>query len=815
MLLNGRRVVPTSGTGAVDINGIPNALLARVDVVTGGASADWGSNAIAGVVNLIYDTNFTGLKLEAQYGVSDVGDNENTHVGFGAGGDIARGRGHVLVGGEYEESRGILSQADRAWGRQERGLVFQSTLPTRLIASDVGLLAGTLGGMTTGTRAGTVQFGPGGTVLPYAFGSVLGQTTQVGGDGYAFGQAAALSVPYKRYNGAVSFGYDLFDGVRLTLEGNLAHAEGKNATTPPFFLPATIRAGNPYIPASVAATLAATNTATFPLYRIAPDLGAITAQNAETVYRGAAALDGRFGQGWTWDAYVQYGRADLDLKELNNPVAALFNNALDAVTSPTTGQPVCRVSTTTSTVADPFNSVANCAPLNLFGQGSPSQAAIAYVNRTAELTSTLTQLVAAGTIRGDLFRLPAGPVSVAFGPEFRRETYAVNADALSNASAFSIVNVGKTVPQQEQQFKEVFGEAAIPLLKNQPFARAADLNVAVRYTDFERGGVSQDAVTYKFGLVYTPVADITGRASFSHDFRAPNVNELYAPVSISPSTLIDTRTNRTAVTPVQFAGNPALGPESSNTTLAGFVVRPRVLPGFEASADFYKIRITQAIATTDAQSIVTRCNNGDTALCALITRDATTGFITQVTRAPVNIGRVSTSGIDFQVSYRHAAPSILSADRAFLTGRIVGNYVMRYGEASTGTTVVQRAGEVGNPGTADVPKVRLFGTLDFQQGPFGMQLESRYVGEAKFDNTFNEGVQINRNHVGSVVYFDLSGRYDLKLGSYNLQLFAGVRNLLDRDPPVVPSTFVLPLGTNPYIYDTVGRYMYFGIRARL
>lgn len=801
VLVNGRRFVPSATqaaiAGTVDVNLIPQALIDRVEVVTGGASAAWGSDAVAGVVNFILDRDQKGLEVGLQAGISSRGDNAETQVSARWGTDLADGRGHFVISGEYFDSRGILNQQDRKWGA-EGWQVFVNPLytptngePARILSADVHQSNRTEGGLIlTAGPLRYLQFGPGGTVSPFATGSYLGSTYMVGGDGINQGKYISLVTPHRRRSLYAMFDYDIADNVRLSLEGSYARSTSNNETTASFSLaPYTITQQNAFLPDAVRSTMLTNGITQFQMGRINTDFGYITTDLDAKVYRAVASLDGNFGDTWRWSAYYTYGETRRLDRSLGNVVNARLAAAIDSIADPVTGQPVCR-----NLATNP-----RCVPINLFGYGSPSAAAIDYVTEDQVVASKIRQHAAALDFSGEPFSTWAGAVSLAFGIEYRRESVSSVADAISLANGFMIGNPKSLAGHYD--VKEAYAEAVVPLLRDVPFARLLELNGAVRYTDYSTGA---SVTTWKLGGTYVPMDGLKLRGTLSRDIRAANLTEMFSISGLSFANVRDPRDGSSPFISSLSAGNPGLAPEKADTWTAGVVLEPVMLPGLRLSVDYYDIDISGAIGTLTTQNIIDRCFIGGAAqLCDLIELNPDTS-IRHVNNFFVNIQTVQTRGVDAELAYRTA----LGSDS--LSVRLLGTYVADL-VTGDGVTSVDRAGQAQGTG---VPHWTGLANIVYATGPLSLGVSGRYVGGGAFDVTFGPG-DINDNSISGRFYINLSAQYDIGRGDgWTMELYGAVKNLLDKDPPIVGSTFQAPFATNGALYDMVGRYFTVGARVR-
>lgn len=504
VLLDGQRVGPSTLTGLVDVNQFPQSLVKRVDVVTGGASAGWGSDAVAGVVNFLLDKDFTGLKGQVQGGTTTYGDGRNYNLSVAGGTGFANGRGHVLVSAEHAYNKGI-SGVPRDWYDGSKLIFNPAYTPTNgqpqlLVSPHTGFATATPGGIiTSGPLRGT-YFGPGGVPAQFNYGPVVSAPFMQGGDWeYAdFAKSGDLDPKLSRQNLFVRSSYDVADNIQLYFQGSYGRAKSFQRTLNQFnFANITIQPDNAFIPAGIAGQV----TAPFTLGTFNQDMGVIPATSRRSSWRGVVGASGDFealGSGWDWDLYGQksvnhaYTAADIS-------ITANYRAAIDAVRN-ANGAIVCR-----STLSNPGN---GCVPYNIFGTGVVSDAALDYVVGTTWGRTKLKEDVFAGTLRGKPFSSWAGPVSMAGGLEHRREAVSGSNDPLSTTRSYFAGNYLASFGSYN--VTEGFLETVVPLAADQSWARSLDFNGAVRATHYSTSGY---VTTWKLGLTYSPIEDISFRST--------------------------------------------------------------------------------------------------------------------------------------------------------------------------------------------------------------------------------------------------------------------------------------------------------------
>ena len=380
VLLDNRRHVPTANTGQVDLNLIPSILIDRVEVVTGGASAAWGSDAVAGVVNLILKKNLRGLVGNVSAGMSQEHDNKESHFGFAGGSTFADGKGHVVGGVEFVKNDGIGDATSRSWARQDYGIATNPTPgaggnPARIIGPNfyqAGLVAG--GIVTSGPLKGTT-FGPGGTPSAFQYGQVFGTGMfGPGTTGLTQQYSVLWKVPVERYNGLVSGDYQLTENTSAFVQAGFGVSDSKNVNGYARDAALTIRQDNAFLPASTRQAMINNNLQTISVGRYDIDLPGLRPEAKSSTARIVVGLDGQFAEKWPWNAYYQYGQNDYHVNIPNNRINANWNAAIDAIS--VNGVIACR---NPSLVTNSVLAAPGCVPFNIFGQGSASPAAVAYV----------------------------------------------------------------------------------------------------------------------------------------------------------------------------------------------------------------------------------------------------------------------------------------------------------------------------------------------------------------------------------------------------------------------------------------------------
>lgn len=823
VLLDSKRHVPSTQAGTVDINLIPTALISRVEVVTGGASAAYGSDAVAGVVNFILDRQLEGLKATVQGGISQEGDAEEVFASAAWGTKFAGGAGHFMIAGEYSKANGIGDCYARDWCPQEML---------------VGNASAGAGGYPANIRTGPNQTGainydgliyagplrgtsvnPNGTLRQYQYGTIFGGATAplfaVGGEdalNNSFLKGILLMPPVERYTAYASLGYEFSDSLRATFDLSYGQVNGEvHGSLPRANF--TIARDNAYLPAALGTAMDNASVTTVSLGRAFGDLGNPIDESVNKTWRAVAGLEGDIGGGWAWDAYYQYGHNDFRQDYIHNAVASRLQAAVDAVNSG--GTIKCRVNADVSTT----NDVAGCVPFNVFGAGKASAEAVAWVAPSGYQTAVIEQHVVAANVNGSLFDLPGGALKVALGGEFRSDSMDGTADALSTSNSFWSFN-GKAIRGQID-VSEGYLEANAPLLAGVTGFNLLELNGAVRRTHYSRSSAvaadsSVSVTTWKIGGVWEPAEGLRFRATRSRDIRAPNLTELFGPVSSGRTTVVDPANNGGQIQVTQFTGaNPNLAPEVANTFSAGVVANPQVdfARRISFSVDYFNIAIDGAIGTLGSQTVVNRCQAGAAEFCALVKRDSS-NVLLEVQNVAQNINLQKSRGVDFEFSFdTHTGPMGSLGLRLLAT---------HYFELSTTDTVgkTDRVGQTGyRPGTTTgMPYWTVDANLTWDMGKLSLGLHERYISGGIFDvlllgpedagYAVTKSNTVNTNRVDGAFYTDFNLSYQM---NDNVEVFGVVNNLFDKTPPRAASA---QGATNQVFFDPIGRYFKAGARLR-
>lgn len=820
VLVNGSRVVPFAPAAnqsvptTTDLNLMPTIMIDRVDVVTGGASALYGSDAVSGVVNLIMKTRYDGIDARVQMGISEQGDDRRFRAGFLAGTDFADGRGHAVLSVDYSDVEGVGSFYTRDWGRRGQLTVTDRTGPTNLLLADnVVNSLGAGGVIVTGPAALVgMTFNPDGSLRRFNYGSPIDGRVMVGGEGVSV-NAQTTTVPgVERLTTYGSVYFDVSDSLTAYVEGGWSKAQGDMNAAVLRLDRQVIRGDNAFLPAAVRALLLP--SATINISRIGFDIGNNAFRITNETPHGTIGLKGEIGGGWRWDAHASYGENYYSQRASRVLITRNLNFAIDAVdqgrflTGTANGVIVCRA------VAQNSPAAAGCQPLNLFGEGNSSAAARDYLWGEPASDVKYTQFTVAANIVGNLFDLPAGPLRIAAGGEYRKETEKLTADPIASANGY--LGAGNAVPWSGAfSVTEGYVEATAPVFTG------FSLNGAVRYADYSTAG---GQTAWKAGAVFEPVDGLNLRVSRSRDIRAPALNELFSPGSVltNPITLIVDGVSKTNNIPQNAtAGNINVGPELADTWTAGFAYRGSgALRGLGVSVDWYRIKIKDAISNPTSAQVAALCNAGDQAFCAAFTYGPDPANSTQrihmaFLSGTLNFGSFLQEGIDATVQYDTAARFLGEGGKYSMSAS--GTYVLQsiVNTGTAGSVPLDQAGAMNPYTLGAIPTFRGDMTQTIGTDAWQLSLQTMYISSGVQDVTYNVpgGQTINDNHVPATWYFNLSGRVWAGQDK-QYEFFWAVNNLLDQDPRATPY-FVLNAPVNGQYYDKIGRRYTAGVRIRI
>jgi len=861
VLVNGRRFVSgVPGDTAVDLNTIPIDFIERVELMTGGASATYGSDAVAGVVNIILKRNFNGVLIDASTGRSDKHDDFKKKLALTFGTTSADGASNIMGHFGYSKQGAVMSKDRPGLGAAvdqysqgdfdgDASTLFQPMKPFYSSFAPQGRFFTTANG-------GNFTYDKAGNVIPW---STNGSAT-LAATGYNRSEFRTIAVPTERYLFATNGNLALSDKHNAFFEGTYAQTKvdtniepfaldsanvypATGGTVPAELLIGGVKVRNPLIPQNLWDGSADSDEDGLRDYRFTRRLAEFGPRHA-SVNRGtlrlATGLKGTlpFTTDWNYDAFVSYGRTTESQSSTGQVNVLNMRSALEAIPNPAGGA-MC---------ADAQAREQGCVPINVFGFNSITPEALKYVTAPGSLETAITQKIAGGTISGELpWGLPAGAIGVAAGYEWRSEESSAVPDPLTQAG----LNAGNAIPPTFGSYivREEFVETRVPLLKDVIFAKNLDFRGSFRHGDYSTVGSTN---SWNAGVEWAPVSDVKFRATRAISTRAPNINELYSPPSQDfPSGLIDPCEGVTATAgdaksvacraaPGVAAniaanggvftlnqadkqgisgynrGNPNLKSEQGRSSTVGVVITPTSIPAlnkFVFTADYFNIKISDAIVSTPRQFTMTQCyGGGNPTYCSFITRRPTAegsnsaGSIKYSDTGVSNSGGKGTEGIDLTASWGDkVGPGRLSAKVAYTYLKTLWDVPL------PGEDKDESVGEVESPRSKAVIN------LAYKWGAFGISTTTSYTGRVGLDDQYlaNFDNKEMAPKIGSYTSTDFQLTYDVKK---NYQVYFGMDNAFDKKaPPIISGLPGNTTGTetDASAYDPIGRRYYLGLRVSL
>jgi len=827
VLVDGRRRVSGSREGSqVDVSAIPASMIESVEIITGGASAVYGADAVSGVVNIKLRDDYEGLNVAGRVGISSRGDAETAMISTSGGGQFGNGKGSASFGLTYQKSK-RLGYTDRDYTFGQGALSFvtnpANTGPDDGIADRIVIREPhTIGSafVPTFVVAGERYFYDDGLV-PQPNSDCYGTVCSGGPYGYN-SRERALRNPRETFAAIANLDYELAPWVTGFVDFEFSFADSDTNGQSFFDSSLRLQRDNPTLPSEVTALMDANGLTALTVGYEGEDIfGNKEYTNSRYTYTAAAGLRGEIAGRFNWEAFYQYGRRDQDYKVGNTRIESRFFEALDAVRDPDTGETVCRSVTAQA---------AGCVPISIFG-GRLTDEEMAYFQHTYQRDVTNEQMLAGFQLTGPIVELPAGPLGVAIGAEYRRDMLQTLDDGLGARGLLYRTDNGGAAVDASTEVSEAFAEIVVPVLKDFFLADSLDVEGAVRFSHYDTIGSTW---AWKLGADWAPIEDLRLRFTRSRSVRAPNIVELFSPDTLGTLNItadpcdvgeINLAPNREANCralgiPVGWAdpayalalgtalgGNPDLSEETSDSWTAGFVVSP--LPELRLSADYWSIKIEDAIQTLDGNSIVEKCVDSptlDNAFCPLVTRGNFVGLsdpyvISEIDLRQVNIGRLTASGVDIAASYRTDLDSMIPS----WGGRLYLSATVTYLEE------LEELVDVDDPtslliedGESDDPTWKGTFNVSYNLDDLTASWTVRYIGGAEID------VQQSEEYYGGVevderFYNDIFVSYRFE-DDMNVQL--GINNLFDEHPPRTPSTYTGAFDGS--LYDNVGTFFFAG-----
>ncbi|BDM63933.1 TonB-dependent receptor [Shewanella sp. NFH-SH190041] len=825
VLVDGKRhVAAVPGSAAMDINTIPTEWVESVEIITGGASAIYGADAVTGVVNFKLKQRINGFNASASSGWAEDSGYNNQRASLSYGSDFDDGRGNAAVSVEYAKQSNL--------GMMEREQTATSWTRFR-----------------NPTGETIYEYVPNGGHYRISNGG----TTNIGGTWYTFNDNGSVREVNKgdKYNGAYCAGdcdyinlkqweelqpefdrltvnfkanYDLTDDLNGYFEAKYSQTDATTSGQPAFFFfngKSTLKRDNAFISDELGAIMDAAGEDTIQVNRFMTDMGPRIEDDTRKTQRYVFGIKGDVFDGWDLDGYALWGQTKHERTNHNNLIFKNFMQSIDAIKDDN-GNIVCR---------DEDARANGCVATNLFGNGSVSAAARDYISKTTYGESTIEQFVSGFSMaNSSLIELPAGYIGVATGIEYRHEksdTYEDPSLVDENGDRTTFFNA---LSSEGGKFnvKEVFAEVSVPLLADLPLIQQLNIDGAVRYADYSSVG---DATSWKLGLDWAMFDDLRIRSTVATAIRAPNIGELYdaqsqnffrVKDSCKASRLADLEPGQRAIRaancaalgiPVDFddaydsatlegtsGGNPDLESEKSKSVTAGFVYEPGYLDNFVVMLDYWKIEIDDAIGSIAAQDIIDKCVDSPTGInnqyCALITRDKDSHQITDITQIVQNVAKSETSGIDLQVGYDFPI-----ASGEFKTN-ILATYLLeskRYPFQDETSVYEEYAGVVGDAKWQ--AQLRIAYAID----NWNFNWKTTYLDRVDlYTEQFRDNYDIPYSNImqyGSYAVTDILGTYTFNNG---LAVGLGLDNVFDRDLPA----FATGNDSGEGGYDNIGRFYY-------
>ncbi len=831
VLLNGRRFAPWGIFGAPDLNPLPPVMIERVEIISGGASAVYGSDALAGAVNFILRDDFEGIETSLQYDVTDRGDGEIYNLSIAFGTPFANGRGNLALFGDYLD-RSTVFQDERSFSRNpltsddDTGAITPSTS----LISGAGAIYGDLG----------VDFytcDPDGSPRLFIDPD----------DRFNTASTNALRAPMERYSVNALGHYNTDNDIRVYFEASFSHSAPEQRRSNAYAEFVEVNVDRPDISPALASLLTSAYdpdgngiAEIFLLKRFTSDTGEAIKFNDRDFSRVLLGFEGAFDSGWQWSADYSYSATDRDMHVSNDSSISRIQQGL--LVDPGTG--------------DCFDISNGCAPVNPFGEGNLTQAAVDFIALTdTTADEEVDEQVFNATFRPPPIGLWAGDLNTALGVEYRRNesSFTPSESILSGDSLFFGSDVAST---GVISVKEAYAEARLPLLTDAAWAQYLGIEAGVRVSDYNT--LDDEEWTWKFGGEWQVTESFRLRAMQQRAIRAPNVAELYqdsiflgyyfglGPYYDQCSASRDPVGNGLVElciaqgiaadqigvfeadfypTEILFSSNPDLQPEEADTLTAGLVWQPLWIGGLVASADYFQIDIDPAIGAVYSTDLTTLCfivRDPNDPFCRSLSRGPS-GDISEVRTSFQNAAVARAEGIDFALEYNWDVDSWALFDGgANFDLSLIATYYLEAGtQGSPLAPFLDCAGKFGTLCndyifSGALPELRTNARLTYQNGPLTTSLRWEHIGEI-----VNSEAEIREltgrpppvlavSRVPSTDYFDLT--IEVTLGEH-FDASLGIVNLTDKQPPFLGSA-KRDANTDPYTYDILGRRYFLRITAR-
>ena len=828
VLVDGKRHVSSSaGSSAVDTNTIPASWIERVEIITGGASAVYGADAVTGVVNFVLKKNIQGFDVSATRGYANDNSYQNEKYQASYGLNFDDDRGNIAFSAEYsgqnrlsatENSRTATSYRSipyaKYYGEERTPEQLDSrAYPDNIYTPNAGLYGLNEAGVFDGYSQ---TFNPDGTLKSNYAGEITDGANCVNCDYLNLSKFTDLQPEFDRTNLNIKGNYDLNDDTLIYAQAKYSRTRAESRGQPAFFFgdPVnTVSIDNPLLDDSVTDYMRDQDLSEITINRMMTDLGRRIEDDERETTRFVLGVEGLVADVWEYEAYLNYGETDLERVNRNNLVFANYENALNAKAD-RFGTAYC---------ADREARLEGCVPVDIFGYQAPSQQAIDYINTTSTGTSTIEQYNAAATIsNAGIYELPAGYVGFAAGVEYRKEKSEINEPDNAGGTFFNALGEDRG----DYSVEEIFSEVTVPVLYDLPGVELLTVDGAIRIANYSSVG---NATSWKLGLDWEVFEDLRVRATRSSALRAPNIGELFGEASETYFSVDDPckteniaelsadsqgvrQANCAALgVPADFnsnydgssiegqaGGNRDLQAEQSVSETIGLVYQPGWFEGFTATVDYWKIELTDAISSVGAQTILDRCADSqsgiDNTYCGLITRNDA-NEISLIESYSLNLAGQEASGVDFELGYDFDA----------LGGAFRSNIIATYLDERKEFPFQENAGEfyqyAGTEGEANWQGTF---SLNYDRGDWEASWKTRFIDRVSLYT--NQSLALNPNpsslmENASYAVTDVTVGYNFANG---VSVSVGVDNMFNRELPLG----VTGTGENDGAYDNIGRFGY-------
>ena len=838
ILLDFHRVPASNSNGTTDIDTLPQMLMSRVDVLTGGASAAYGSDAVTGVVNFVLDKHFSGMKYNASGGISSHGLGANYQAGVALGTDFAGGKAHIEGAFRLFHSDPVR-QLDLPYGPTVWEASGNGTSPlTPITATPNGRVNWAPNGLVvacgTGCTVNNMQFVAPGILGGFNAGTPTTTNGLVSGGDGGYAKNTEAQAGLKTYESFVRASYNLDNDTSMYIQAIAGQSQNESNFYDGFIVngavPANFFKNNPFLPAATQAQLNTGTGSTFTINRI---LNEVSGERNRGINRNldfTVGADGTLMDNYAWDVFYTHGENRLAEDNIGNPNEQKYLAAEDAVTN-AAGQIVC-FNTTAAAGAASQAAYAGCSPINPFGGGTVPQSVYNYITDTTIWHQTQVLDNVGGSVSGNVFDLPAGPIKASLSGEARWNTLETitNASPLAKAdcTGLRLCNLASLpplyqnntlagLPEVSQSVWEFALEANAPLLKDLPLIQSFDVNMAGRYTDYSASGSVQ---TWKVGLDWHVSDDIRLRGTTSVDIRAPTLIDLFGPVAAGSLGFVDIHTGTNGITISQSGGgNPKLVPEIARTYTAGVVMTPTFIPDLTVSVDWYQINMHNAIGNVAGTSVAVQnlCEASkpafDSPFCSLYIRPlgpqntTPANYPTLILSQSLNAAYTGISGVDIEVDYRFALEDVLAG--------MDGNVSLR--ELFSMQPVNESQQFTGAPFTFTAqPKARSSTFINYTVGNWAFTIQDNWLsGWKKASNLTTIYYTVPRVVSYNIVDLNITKKMSFESGTADVYL--AINNIFDAPGPLYPTNNANPGFSYPVPggYPVLGRVFTLGIRGTL